>query len=166
MIRFLSKFRSLFLNLYYFKRYKHVYFGKNVTIKGECVISNDVSLCHNVEVRSNKSNIFIGACSSINRNSLVIGKVIIKEYVAISPNCVIVGSNHVFKDPNKLINDQGVKSKGIYIDDDVWIGANSTVLDGVVIGKGSIIGAGSVVSKSIPPYSVAFGNPCIVVKKR
>ena len=58
-------------------------------------------------------------------------------------------------------------SKGkIIVEDDVWIGMNAIILSGVKIGKGAVIGAGSVVSKDIPPYAIAVGNPCKVVKYR
>ncbi|MDD5360373.1 MAG: CatB-related O-acetyltransferase [Sulfurovaceae bacterium] len=58
-------------------------------------------------------------------------------------------------------------SKGdIIIEDDVWIGSNSVILSGVKIGRGSIIGAGSVVTKSIPAYSIVAGNPATIIKKR
>jgi len=64
-----------------------------------------------------------------------------------------------------IIN-QGIISKGIKIEDDVWIGSNSTVLDGVTIGRGSVIGAGSVVTQDIPPFSVALGVPAKLIKER
>ena len=58
-------------------------------------------------------------------------------------------------------------SKGkIIVEDDVWIGMNALILSGVKIGKGAIIGAGSVISKDIPPYAIAVGNPCKVIKYR
>ena len=53
----------------------------------------------------------------------------------------------------------------IFIEDDVWIGAHSIILKGVTIGARSIIGAGSVVTKSIPADCVAAGNPCKVIRK-
>ena len=55
---------------------------------------------------------------------------------------------------------------GITVEDDVWIGANSVILPGVHINKGAIIGAGSVVTKDIPPYAIAVGNPAKVIKYR
>lgn len=79
---------------------------------------------------------------------------------------MIIGANHRFSDVTKLIKEQGVETKGIIIESDVWIGANCCVLDGVTIGRGSVIGAGSIVTKSIPPMSVAVGNPCRVIKQR
>ena len=54
----------------------------------------------------------------------------------------------------------------VIIEDDVWIGARVIILPGVTIGTGSVIGAGAVISKSIPPYSVAVGNPARIVKNR
>lgn len=57
-------------------------------------------------------------------------------------------------------------SKGIVIEDDCWLGTGVKILDGVTIGKGSVIGAGAVVTKNIPSYSVAVGVPAKVISKR
>jgi len=86
--------------------------------------------------------------------------------VRISAHVVIVPMNHIYKDPDVLIWMQGETRKGIKIEDDVWVGAGAKVLDGVTIGKGSVIGAGAVVTKDIPPYSIAVGVPARVIKKR
>lgn len=85
---------------------------------------------------------------------------------SIAPNVVIVGSNHVFSDPTKTIKSQGTSSKGIVVDDDVWIGANVTILDGVHVGKGSVVAAGAVVNKDVPPMTIVVGVPAKVVKER
>lgn len=61
-------------------------------------------------------------------------------------------------------SNDGTKSAPIEIEDDVWVGALSIILKGFTIGAGSIIGAGSVVTKSIPADCVAAGNPCKVIK--
>ena len=58
------------------------------------------------------------------------------------------------------------KPKPVIIEDDVWIGTKTILLPGVHIGKGAIIGAGSVVTKNIPPYTIAVGNPAVVKKSR
>lgn len=175
---------SILLNFIYWGRYKRVYIGKNVilrgdinigrksllfdnvTVRGNCSLGENVILSENVEVRTSTSCIFIDDGSAVNRNSLVIGKVNIGKKCAIAPNCVIVGSNHRFTDLSVPICDQGVETKGIVIEDDVWIGANVTILDGVFIGEGTVIGAGSVVTKNIPARSIAVGNPCNVIKTR
>jgi acetyltransferase-like isoleucine patch superfamily enzyme len=74
--------------------------------------------------------------------------------------------NHRFDHPTKLIVEQGTVHKGIVIEDDCWIGAKATILDGATIGRGCVVGAGAVVTRSIPPYSVAIGVPARVVKQR
>lgn len=86
--------------------------------------------------------------------------------MSIAPNVVIIGANHVFADPNKTIKSQGSTSKGIVIEDDVWIATNSSILDGVTIGKGSVVAAGAVVNKDVPPYSVVGGDSCKNTKKQ
>ena len=65
------------------------------------------------------------------------------------------------------MNQQGMEESGtVVIEDDVWIGARVTILKDVTIGKGSIIGAASVVTKDVPPYSVVAGNPARLIRKR
>ncbi len=78
----------------------------------------------------------------------------------------IAAVNHVYSDPDKFIKDQGITAEGITIEDDVWLGSNVVVVDGVTIGKGCVVGAGAVVTKNLPPYSVAVGVPARAVKDR
>lgn len=78
----------------------------------------------------------------------------------------IAAVNHVYADPDKYIKDQGITAEGITIEDDVWLASNAVVVDGVTIGKGCVVGAGAVVNKSLPPYSVAVGVPARIVKDR
>ncbi len=144
----------------------HMRVYSNCKIIGKVSFGEQCILCENVEVRTHFSEINIGNSVSINRNTLVIGKVNIGNNVSIAPNCVVVGSNHNFGRTDIPIKEQKVSSKGIVIGNDVWIGANVTVLDGVNIGAGCVIGAGAVVTKDIPPYSIAVGNPCHVIKSR
>lgn len=86
--------------------------------------------------------------------------------VRIAAHCTIIPANHIFNDPNTPITKQGETALGIVIQDDVWIGTGVKILDGVEIGKGCVIGAGSVVTKSIPPFSVIAGVPARIIKKR
>ncbi|MFD1316098.1 DapH/DapD/GlmU-related protein [Namhaeicola litoreus] len=74
--------------------------------------------------------------------------------------------NHKFKEPNKNINNQGFNFKNITVEVDVWIAARCTILSGVNIGKGSVIAAGSVITKDIQPYSVVAGVPGKIIAKR
>lgn len=97
-------------------------------------------------------------------------KVIIKKYTVFAANCVIAPNNHVstVTIPQFLLGASHVndRSTDIVIDEDVWLGVGVTVLSGVHIGRGCIIGAGSLVTKSLPPYSVAVGSPARILKKK
>lgn len=86
----------------------------------------------------------------------------------IGPNLVIECDNHIYdKIGETMFQNRHLRSiKGVTINDDVWIGANVTILPGVTIGEGAIIGAGSVVTKNIPEYSICVGNPCKKIKDR
>jgi len=86
--------------------------------------------------------------------------------VRIATHTIIIPADHSFEDLSIPIMLQAEKRKGIIIDDDVWIGASVKILDGVKIGRGCVIGAGSVVNHSIPDYSVAVGVPAKVIKSR
>jgi acetyltransferase-like isoleucine patch superfamily enzyme len=84
----------------------------------------------------------------------------------IAPNCMISGGNHNYIDNLIPMIFQSSNSKGIIIDDDVWIGANSVILDGVTIEKGAIIAAGSVVKNNVAKYEIVAGNPAKKIKSR
>jgi len=109
----------------------------------------------------------IGYNSGIGINSRIGKNVTLGENVMIGPECLIYTENHNFGRTDIPMCKQGLSSiKPVSIGNDVWIGARVIILPGVTIGKGSIIGAGSVVTKDIPDYVVAVGNPAIVKKKR
>jgi chloramphenicol O-acetyltransferase type B len=92
-------------------------------------------------------------------------KIIIGNNAIFGPYVSIRGGNHRVDLVGRFISDVKEHEKlienelGVTIEDDVWIGTNSTVLSGVIIGRGSVIGAGSVVTKSMPPYSIPAGTP-------
>jgi acetyltransferase-like isoleucine patch superfamily enzyme len=94
------------------------------------------------------------------------GGIRIGNNVLIGQTVNIHSESHVFQDVSAPIRTQGISYKGIVIEDDVWIGSKATILDGVVVGIGSIIGAGAVVTHSIPPYSIAVGVPAKIVGLR
>lgn len=108
----------------------------------------------------------IGNNVQINPGTSIYGTVIIGDNVMIAPNCMIVGGNHGFQNNNVPMIEQKSTEKGIIIEDDVWIGANCVVLDGVRIAKGSVIGAGAVVTRDTEPYSINLGSPSKMVKIR
>jgi acetyltransferase-like isoleucine patch superfamily enzyme len=94
------------------------------------------------------------------------GKIIIGNNVMLAPRVSIYAENHVFDNPDILIRDQGVAYQTVIIEDDCWIAANSIILAGVTIGKGSVVAAGSVVTENVAPYSVVAGVPAKFIKSR
>lgn len=94
------------------------------------------------------------------------GGLTIGNNVLIAAQVVIVPSNHVFDDPQTPIREQGEVSQGIVVEDDVWIGAGVTVLDGAVIRRGAVIAAGAVVMGEIPVNAVAVNIPAQVAGYR
>ncbi len=95
-------------------------------------------------------------CVLYTGNGIVIG-----NDVAIAANCVFAPVNHEYGSKDKLIRDQRFRPSkgGIVIEDDVWIGAGSVILDGAVLRKGCVIGAMSLVRGEVQPYSICYGNP-------
>jgi virginiamycin A acetyltransferase len=91
----------------------------------------------------------------------------IGKYTSIGKNCQFISTHHNYKSVSTHPDFGTVFSRGhIRIGNDVWIGMNVTIMDNVTIGDGAVIGAGSIVSSNIPPYAIAVGNPCRVVKYR
>lgn len=94
------------------------------------------------------------------------GYIEIGNNVMISPRVSIYAENHLFAEDEVVMKEQGVERSTVIIEDDCWIAANSIILSGVRIGKGSIVAAGSVVNKDVPPYSVVAGVPAKIVRTR
>ena len=86
--------------------------------------------------------------------------------VSIGNSVKFITSSHKFLDQYDLIKNQGVTTKPIIVEDNVWIGCGVTILQGVKISKNSIIGANSLVNKDIPQDSIAAGVPCKVIRER
>lgn len=94
------------------------------------------------------------------------GRITIGKNVMFGPKCSLFAENHVFSDTQSSIKSQGVKQKGITVEDDCWIGSNVTILDGVTIGKGSVIGAGTLVTRDIPAGSIVVDKRDKVTRER
>lgn len=107
----------------------------------------------------------IGNNSRIGIGNVIIGPVSIGNNVILAQNIVMSGLNHNYTNIDIPIYLQGETVGTITIEDDCWIGANAVITAGVTIGKHSVVAGGAVVTKSIPPYCVAVGNPARVVKK-
>ncbi len=78
----------------------------------------------------------------------------------------LLAENHLFADPGVAVRDAGVARRGIIIEDEAWLGNSVIVLDGVTIGRGAVIGAGSIVTRDVPPHAIAAGNPARVMRMR
>ncbi|GEM_PF-123361 len=94
------------------------------------------------------------------------GYIQIGSDVMMGPRVSLYAENHNFEDVTRTMKSQGVKRETIVIEDDCWLGSHSVILAGVRIGRGSIIAAGSVVSRDVPPYSIAGGVPAKVIRSR
>jgi acetyltransferase-like isoleucine patch superfamily enzyme len=94
------------------------------------------------------------------------GYVEIGDNVMISPRVSIYSENHNTDTTALPIKEQGVTRSFVKIEDDCWIAANSVILAGVTIGHGSVVAAGSVVTKDVPPYSIVAGIPARIIHKR
>lgn len=116
-------------------------------------------------INNGVGDVIIGDRSIIGLGSTIIGPVTIGNDVMLAQNIVISGMNHGYEDIGIPPSRQKDICKQIIIADEVCIGANSVITAGVSLGKHCIVGAGSVVTKDIPAFSVAAGNPARVIKK-
>lgn len=133
--------------------------GKNVHIG-----NNSVFTYETIEIGS---NVHIGNnCIFQSKH----GRILINDNVMFGPGVNIHGGNHVYNRIGEYMNefhDKQINEDGtVIIEEDVWIGANAIILANVTIGTGSIVAAGSVVTKDVPPYSIVGGNPAIIIKSR
>lgn len=127
-----------------------VFIGRNSILScknGDIVLGDNVNIGFNCEIFS-ASNVTLGA------NTLV------------AAYCYFIGGGHEYGDTDASILEQGRYSHGINVGEDAWFGAGAKVLDHVTIGSHSIIGAGAVVTKNTPEYSVSVGVPAKVIKDR
>lgn len=128
-------------------------FGENVNIEPKVFFFN-------------MSESEIGDNSGIGMNSFI-GTVKIGRDVMIGEGLVAITRNHEFRRTDVPMRIQGFqKDQPVIIEDDVWIGTRVTILPGIKVARGSIIGAGSVVTKEVLPYTIVAGNPAKLIRKR
>jgi len=113
------------------------------------------------------SGIRIGRDSLIGEYNVIRGQggVTIGDRVYTSPMTQLIAVDHVFDDPQRPFIEQGITAQGIVVEDDVWLGSNVVVTDGVRIGQGAVVAAGAVVTKDVPPHTVAAGVPARVIRE-
>lgn len=109
-------------------------------------------------------DVIIGNNTRVGLGNTIIGPVNIGNNVNLAQGVVVSALNHNFEDTTKRIDEQGISTKQIVIDDDVWVGANATILQGVHIGRHSVVAAGAVVTRDVPEYSVVGGVPAKVIR--
>lgn len=142
--------------------------GRGIFIGNNCVIYPRNRLVMGDLNANRDANIVIGNNVLINAGGYISGEggLEIGNFVLIGPNVNILSAGHEFGDCDKPIQKQGLTYGKINIEDDAWIGAGSVVLQGLTIGRGAVVGAGSVVTRSVPPYAIVIGNPARIVKYR
>ena len=137
--------------------------GSKIIIGANSVIDSFVK----IKPAGGLGDLIIGEKVIINSGCVIYtgNGIIMGNNISVASNCTFAPTNHQFIDKNKLINQQGFcQSKGgIIIEDDVWIGANCVILDGAIIRRGAVIGAGSTVRGEITEYTINVGNTLRVI---
>lgn len=109
----------------------------------------------------------VGDNAQLGHGARIDQDVTIGSDVVMGPDVVIMTNTHAFEDPNLPIRLQGNGGVApVVLEDDVWIGTRVIILPGVRIGRGTVVGAGSVVTRDLPAFSVAAGVPARVVRRR
>lgn len=141
-----------------------------VIIKGEkskLIFNKMVYLMRNGNLEVYDDGVIeIGKNVSINKNFSIVSRknILIGNNVSIGPNCCIYDHDYDYSKKDLFIRNQGYKSKGIVIEDNVWIASNVFIGKGIRVGKGAIIGAGSVVKSDVKENSIVAGNPAKKLK--
>lgn len=148
--------------------------GRNATLRANTEQHPGISVGRNVWIQdsvivnANRGQVTIGDRSWLGPFCLVYGNggVSIGANVLVAAHSTINTVSHESARCDIPINDQPVVTDPVIIEDDVWIGLNAVILQGVTIGRGAIIGAGAVVNRSIPAWSIAVGVPARVIGRR
>jgi len=132
-----------------------------ITIDKNCVINSGVTIQGSGQLILNE-----GAVINNNNFFIVNDKIEIGKNTGLGPDVACIDTNHRFDDPSIPFLKQGIISREIILQEDVWIGRGATILFGTTIGKGSIVGAGAVVTKSFPENSIVGGVPAKLIKNK
>ncbi|MBS7196984.1 MAG: acyltransferase [Bacteroidales bacterium] len=128
-------------------------------------LGNHATIEDFVTVANGAGDLIIGNLVRIGIGSVVLGPVTIKSGCGLGQHVFIAGFNHGYEDATSNSKFQELIRKPVIIEEDTHIGSNSVVIAGVHIGKRCQIGAGSVVTKDIPDYCIAAGNPAKIIKR-
>lgn len=133
--------------------YRKFWLGDYSVIESFCCINNAVG------------DVIIGDHTRVGLHNTIIGPVTIGSHVNLAQGITVTALNHNFEESSKRIDEQGVTTKPVIIGNDIWIGANAVILPGVSIGDHSVVAAGAVVTKDVPPHSLVAGVPAKIIKK-
>lgn len=133
--------------------YRHFHLGDYSVVESFACINNAVG------------DVWIGDHTRIGLHNTIIGPVSIGDHVNLAQGITVTALNHNFQKRDQLISQQGISTKKVTIENDVWIGANAVILPGVTIGKHSVVAAGAIVTKDVPPYSLVGGVPAKILKQ-
>jgi Acetyltransferase (isoleucine patch superfamily) len=134
--------------------------GPRCTIAAGATVQGNVELGENVSVQT--GSILIGYGTRENPD----GRICIGNDVRIAPFVQMIAANHRFDDTTRPITTQGLIPKPILLEDDIWVAGRVIITAGVTVGRGSVLAAGAVVTKDVPPWSVCAGVPARVLKSR
>jgi len=110
-------------------------------------------------------DVIIGDHTRVGLHNTVIGPVTIGNHVNLAQGITVTALNHNFAEKGLRIDEQGVSTNPVTIGNDIWIGANAVILPGVTIGDHSVVAAGAVVTKDIPPHTLVAGVPAKIIKE-
>jgi acetyltransferase-like isoleucine patch superfamily enzyme len=138
------------------------------TPQGRIELQDDVWLSRGCTIVAGQAEVIVGPMTYIGHRCLMYGHagILVGRDVLLANDVQLICGNHTFARRDIPIRAQPPEGKPIVIEDDVWLGASAIILGGVTVGRGSVVGAGSVVTHSLPPYSIARGVPAKVVGMR
>ena len=181
LVSWMRQVKYCFRRLLYLKRYGgNVHIGRLVWIHktaiidakssggGAISIGDDTVINEFSDLISHGGSIEIGKNSYVGPFSVLYGHggLRVGNNVKIAASCILIPSNHLFDRLDLPICQQGEESSGIIVEEDVWIGSRVTILDGVRVAKGCVIGAGAVVTRSTEAYGVYVGVPARKLRQR
>lgn len=132
--------------------YRRFWLGRHSVIESFCCVNNAVG------------DVIIGDHTRIGLHSTLIGPVCIGSHVHLAQGITVTALNHRFQDTARRIDEQGIETRRVVIDDDVWIGAHAVILPGVTIGRHAVVAAGAVVTDDVAAGTVVGGVPARVLK--
>jgi acetyltransferase-like isoleucine patch superfamily enzyme len=138
------------------------------TARGRIELQDDVWLSRGSYIVAGEAEVVVGPATYVGHRCLMYGHagIHIGRDVLLANDVQLICGNHTFARRDVPIRAQPPQGSPIVVEDDVWLGASAIVLGGVTVGRGSVVGAGAVVTNSLPPYSVARGVPARVVGVR